>query len=158
MRTILRALPIAALVILAGSATAQSPAPPDPAVQERVGQDRSAPMPVIRETDPALTCAQIADEAARLSEQMGGAERAGLAGSLGGIARAGASMLIPGAGLVMAGADALTREDRERDAAATSAVQHRWYYLNGLHDGRDCRQTAAVEPAPLALPTSPLVD
>lgn len=164
MRTILLTLPAMALLALAGTAGGQSagsqstasqstgtPAPPDPADQERVDRDRSAPLPVIRETDAAMTCVQIGEEAAQLSQQMGGAENAGLMGSLGGIARAGASMLIPGAGLALAGADALTREDRDRDAAVDTAVRHRWYYLNGLHDGRDCRQSAtatASVPAP----------
>lgn len=158
MRTIFLALPAVALLALAGTAGAQSAgtaAPPDPAEQERVDRDRSAPLPVIRETDAALTCVQIGEEAAQLSQQMGGAENAGLIGSLGGIARAGASMLIPGAGLALAGADALTREDRERDAAVEAAVRYRWYYLNGLNDGRECRQTASVDSA---VPAEPVVN
>lgn len=155
MRTILLALPALALLASANAAGAQSAgtaAPPDPVEQEQVDRDRSAPLPVIRDTDATLTCVRIGEEAAQLSQQMGGAENAGLVGSLGGIARAGASMLIPGAGLVMAGADALTRGDRDRDAAADTAIRHRWYYLNGLYDGRACRQTAAVETAAPALP------
>lgn len=168
MRTILLALPAVALLALAGTAGAQStasqstasqstgtPAPPDPAEQQRVDRDRSAPLPVIRETDAALTCVQIGEEAAQLSQQMGGAENAGLMGSLGGIARAGASMLIPGAGLALAGADALTREDRERDAAVEAAVRYRWYYLNGLNDGRECRQTASVDSV---VPAEPVIN
>lgn len=151
MRTILHALPSLVLAVLATAATAQSTAPTAPPDQAGQARAEAGPAPVIRDGDAAMSCVQIADEAALLSQRMGGAPGGGVLGSLGGVARAGASMLIPGAGLVMAGADALTQDDRDRRTAEAAAVQHRWYYLNGLHDGRDCRQTAdagAAAPAP----------
>ncbi|TPW01466.1 MAG: hypothetical protein FD125_2570 [bacterium] len=109
---------------------------------------------VIRASDTALTCATIADEAARLSEAMGAEPRGGLFGRLGGVARAGASMMIPGAGLAIAGADALTAPERERKEAEAAAIQHRWYYLNGLYAGRDCMNAPAAAPA-AAAPAAP---
>jgi hypothetical protein len=110
---------------------------------------------VIRASDAALTCAAMADEAARLSEAMGAEPGGSLFGRLGGVARAGASMVIPGAGLVMAGTDALTAPERERKQAEAAAVQHRWYYLNGLYAGRDCMNAPAV--AAPSVPTTPPV-
>ncbi len=98
-----------------------------------------APIEIMRDTDTAMTCPQISEDAARLSEQMGGAPGGGFLSAIGGVAQAGAAMVIPGAGLVMAGADALTRPDRERKEAQASAVRHRWYYLNGLYAGQDCQ-------------------
>ena len=109
---------------------------------------------VIQASDASLTCAAMADEAARLSEAMGAEPGGGLFGRLGGVARAGASMVIPGAGLVMAGTDALTAPERERKAAEAAAAQHRWYYLNGLYAGRDCMNAPAVVPA-AAAPAAP---
>ena len=118
--------------------------------QEAAAPEPSGPIEIIRATDSALTCAAMADEAAQLSESMGGEPDGGLFSRLGGVARAGAGMVIPGAGLVMAGTDALTAPERERREAEAAAVRHRWYYLNGLYAGRDCMNAAAaaVPPAP----------
>jgi hypothetical protein len=108
----------------------------------------TGPVEIIRAADTALTCAAMAEEAARLSEAMGGEPDGGLFGRLGGVARAGASMMIPGAGLVMAGADVVTGPGRERRAAEAAATRDRWYYLNGLYAGRDCLTGAAAPPSP----------
>lgn len=115
---------------------------------------------VIQASDTSLTCAAMADEAARLSESMGGDPGGGLFSRLGGVARAGAAMVIPGAGLAIAGADALTAPERERKQAEAAAVQHRWYYLNGLYAGRDCMNASAAAPAsaaPAAPASAPVV-
>jgi hypothetical protein len=121
---------------------------------------QTGPAPVIRDTDGALTCAQMSEEAARLSAQMGGRGGEGVFGQIGGVAKAGAAMLIPGAGLLIAGADALTADERERQEAEALAVQNRWYYLNGLYAGHRCQaaaNAAATEaPAPVG-PTPPVV-
>ena len=112
----------------------------------------TGPIQVIRATDTAMTCAAMADEAARLSEAMGGEPDGGLFDRLGGVARAGASMMIPGAGLVIAGADAVTAPGRERKEAEAAAIRHRWYYLNGLYAGHDCMSGADATGSP---PPSP---
>lgn len=87
----------------------------------------------VRAGDERLTCRQIADEAATLSQRMGGTPTGG---PLGAVAKAGAAALIPGAGLLIAGADALTAEDRAR----READENRWHYLNGLYTARRCLQ------------------
>ncbi len=113
----------------------------------------SGPIEVIRATDTAMTCAAVSEEAARLSQAMGGEPDGGLFGQLAGVARAGAAMVIPGAGLAIAGADVLTGPGRERKAAEADAIRHRWYYLNGLYAGQRCQASAdAGGPTP-ATPT-----
>lgn len=111
-----------------------------------MAQEAEAPPPgpieIIRADDTAMTCAAVADEAAQLSEAMGGEPDGGLFGRLGGVARAGASMIIPGAGLAIAGADAIAAPGRERKEAEAAAVRHRWYYLNGLYAGQGCQAAA----------------
>ncbi len=95
------------------------------------GGDSALAASTTRAGDESLTCRQIADEAATLSQRMGGTPTGG---ALGQVARAGAAALIPGAGLVMAGADALTAEARAR----READENRWHYLNGLYTARRC--------------------
>lgn len=98
------------------------------------GADASAAT-VVRAGDANLTCRQIADEAATLSARMGGTPTGG---ALGGVAKAGAAALIPGAGLVMAGVDALNAPERAR----REVDENRWHYLNGLYTARRCQQNA----------------
>lgn len=131
MKSIPLALGLAAL-IAAPSALAQDNAPPE--------------LQVFRTSDSAMTCVQIADEAATLSQTFGN-ERPSVFGRFMGVARTGVAMVIPGAGLAMAGADALTAEERERKAAREAAVEQRWYYLNGLYTGQRCEQQAEAAPA-----------
>ena len=115
-----------------------------------MAQEGDPALVVFRPDDGALTCRQMADEAAALSAQMGGKGGSGVFGAtMGEVARSGAALLIPGAGLAMAGVDVLTREGRERREAHEAAVEHRWYYLNGLYAGRCDTQRATVHtPAP----------
>jgi hypothetical protein len=121
--------------------------------QAETRAEAGAPIEIIQTADTALTCPQIAETAAQLSQEMGGAPGGGLFGALGGVARAGAAMVIPGAGLVTAAADALTRPDRERKEAAALAVKHRWYYLNGLYAGLRCQAQAEAQTS--ATPATP---
>ena len=107
---------------------------------------------IFRAGDAAMTCRQISDEAAELSQQMSGSQGGGVFSSVVGIGRAGAAMLIPGAGLALAGADALTRPDQERRQARADAIEQRWYYLNGLYTGLKC---GMEPPAPAVVPTPP---
>lgn len=114
---------------------------------------------VFREADAAMTCAQIGDEAAQLSAAMGDATpQGGWLSSLGGMARQGATLLVPGGALAVAGVDAVRQPGRERNEAEQKAAQDRWYYLNGLHAGRGCREPAEVvevEAPVVAAPVAP---
>lgn len=94
---------------------------------------------VVQAGDANLSCTQIADEAAGLSERMGD-NTPGRLGAAVDVAKAGAALLIPGAGLVMAGADALTDGERRRREAEAQALRDRWNYLNGLYIAGDCMQ------------------
>jgi len=117
----------------------------------------AAPGTVVRAGDDTMTCRQMADEAAELSAGMG-TDRPGVFGVVGEVARSGAAMLVPGAGLAMAGADALTSSGREKREAKAAAGRDRWNYLNGLYAGRGCNapEQAAVEPAaPAVVPSGP---
>jgi hypothetical protein len=109
---------LSAVLLCAGCATPQASG--DAATVSRAG-------------DANLSCRQIADEAATLSARMGGTPTGG---PLGGVAKAGAAALIPGAGLVLAGVDALNAPARER----READENRWHYLNGLYTARNCLQ------------------
>ena len=127
------------------------------------GMAQSASATVVRDGDAALTCHQMADEAAVLSADMGDSG-GGLLGRFGEVARAGAAMVVPGAGLVLAGADAVTSSGRERREAKADASRDRWNYLNGLYAGKGCggaevaptptSDVSPPEPAPTATPVS----
>jgi len=110
-----------------------------------------APGTVVRAADTEMTCSQMADEAAMLSAGMG-ENGPGLLGRVSGVARAGASMLVPGVGLALAGADALASSGKDRKAAEVDAKRDRWNYLNGLYAGRGCNEAVSPSAAP---PTSP---
>ncbi|RZJ05831.1 MAG: hypothetical protein EON89_02550 [Brevundimonas sp.] len=148
MKTIIRALAFAACAV-------------SPALAQDAASDQ--PVEVMRAADLSLNCVQIADQASELSEIMGERANGGVFGRLGGVAKAGAAMVIPGAGLVTAAADALTQGDRDARLARERAVEQRWYYLSGLYTGRRCEplpETAAAAPAataatPPAVATTP---
>ena len=125
---------VAAALLCAGCAT-----PPQPSGAGADGTAGSGT--VVRTGDANLSCVQIADEAAGLSERMG-ANTPGRLGAAVDVAKAGAAMLIPGAGLVMAGAEALTEPERQRREAEAEALKNRWHYLNGLYIAGDCMQNA----------------
>jgi hypothetical protein len=128
-----------------------------PAFAQEVAEAPSPePLQIFRDGDAAMSCVQISDEAAALSQEFGG-EQGGVFSSVVNVGRAGASMLIPGAGLAIAGADVLTRPDRERREAREQALEQRWYYLNGLYTGLRCNQQQAVAPAPTLTPAPALV-
>ncbi|ADL02037.1 hypothetical protein [Brevundimonas subvibrioides] len=129
------------------------------AIGQEAGPAPDQPTAVMTAEDADLTCAAIGEEAAQLSQAMGGAPEGGLIRSVGSVARSGVAMLVPGAGLVMAGADAMTREDRERRAAEARSLAYRWYFLNGLAAGRDCMQSqeavAPTQPPAPRITTAP---
>lgn len=103
---------------------------------------QDAPGTVVRPGDGDMTCRQMADEGASLSAEMG-ESGPGLLGRVGGIARAGATLLMPVAGLAVAGADALTAPGKSRREAAADTRRDRWNYLNGLYAGRGCDESSA---------------
>ena len=108
----------------------------------------------VRPGDDALTCRQMADEAATLSASFG-EDSPGIFGRVAGVARAGAAALVPGAGLAIAGADAVTQPGRQSEERRDQAQRDRWNYLNGLYAGRDCdaemaHASTAAAPAPAA--------
>ncbi len=130
-------LVITAALCLAAPATAQDAPPTEPQAQ--------ATLQAIRADDPALTCIQLGDEAARLSQIMGREPEGSLFGRLGGVVKAGAAMLIPGAGLAIAGSDAVTQPGRDRAETADRVAENRWHYLNGLYAGRRCHEQAEAQ-------------
>lgn len=155
MRSLL--IPILTITLLSpGAALAQQAGAQETGAQAAGAQETG----VFRETDERLSCGRISDEAAQLGQAMGDATpEGGWLSSLGGIARSGAAMLLPGGGLAMAGVDAVRQPTRDRDQAEQAAVQNRWYYLNGLHIGRGCREQAqaparspAIQPGALPVP------
>ncbi len=120
-----------------------------PVLAQEAEAPPTGPIEIIRASDTAMTCAAVSEEAAQLSDAMGGEPDGGLFARLGGVARAGASMMIPGAGLAMAGVDVVTAPGRDRKEAEVSAIRHRWYYLNGLYAGQGCQAAAdAAGPTP----------
>ncbi|MDI1327275.1 MAG: hypothetical protein PSV23_10810 [Brevundimonas sp.] len=120
-----------------------------PAMAQEAAAPADGPIEIMRVSDTAMTCPQISEEAAKLSEELGGAPGNGFLSAVTGVAQAGAAILIPGAGLAIAGVDALTRPDRDRKEAEVAAVRHRWFYLNGLYAGQDCQALAdAAGPTP----------
>ncbi|HEX8470418.1 MAG TPA: hypothetical protein VF633_04845 [Brevundimonas sp.] len=121
---------------------------------------QDAPATVVRPGDDTLSCRQMADEGAALSADMG-ESGPGLLGRVGGIARAGAALLVPGAGLAVAGADALTSPAKNRREAEADTRRDRWNYLNGLYAGRGCDQgdarTSPVSQTPAVPPPASVV-
>ena len=142
-----------AIVVAVAAASGAAPALAQSADAEPV----VTPGRITQASDVALTCAQMADEAAALSARMGQEGEQSLFGMLGGVARSGAEMLIPGAGLVMAGTDAVTQPGREREDAEDAAIRYRWHFLNGMYLGRRCEPpgttpTVVLRPTPEAPP------
>lgn len=138
-------LVITAALCLAAPVAAQDAAPNEP----------EATLQAIRANDPTLTCIQLGDEAARLSQIMGREPEGSLFGRLGGVVRAGAAMLIPGAGLAIAGSDVVSQPGRDRAETADRVAENRWHYLNGLYAGRRCHEQAEEQVAASATPPAP---
>lgn len=134
---------IAAITVfggLAGSAGAQAPEAPPPVAGV-----------ISRADDLERSCEQLAAEAVGLSQRIGATAEPSLFGRLGGLARTGAQLL-PGGGLVVAGADVVTGPERERRDARAEAILHRWHYLNGMYLGRGCEPPPVTPHVTLAQP------
>ena len=137
MRYRLMAAPACALLLVAGTASAA----PQSAT-------------VVRQGDPELTCIQMSEEAAQLSARMGEGEGGGLLGRVGAVAKTGASMLVPGMGLAIAGADAVSAPGRERREAEAQTDRDRWNYLNGLYAGKNCNPEQTAEASAVSVGSS----
>ena len=93
---------------------------------------------IIRQSDQALSCAQIVAEGAEISQALGETREQSMFGRFGGVVKAGASMLVPGAGIAIAGVEAMGEDERQAALAEDLARMNRWYYLNGLYFGKGC--------------------
>ena len=130
------ALPLSlAFAAIAGTASAQD------AQVESAGA-------VMRASDAAFTCDQLVAEGLEISNALGANAEGSMFGRFGGVLRTGAALLVPGAGLVIAGADAMTQPERDARLAEDIARMNRWYYLSGLYMGRNCAADPARTPAP----------
>ena len=143
-------LTLAFAVSLAGACLAQDAVQQTPAREDSAGA-------VMRQTDSAFTCEQLVAEGAKISETLGGTgDDAPMFGKFDGVLRLGAALFVPGAGMVMAGADALAQPEQERKQAEDLARMGRWYYLSGLYIGRGCDQPQVqpVEVLPVERPAA----
>lgn len=93
---------------------------------------------VIRQSDQTMTCDQIVAAGAEISQALGETREQSMFGRFGGVVKAGASMLVPGAGLAIAGVEAMGEDERQAALAEDLARMNRWYYLNGLYFGKGC--------------------
>ncbi|MBX9576317.1 MAG: hypothetical protein K2X07_11840 [Caulobacteraceae bacterium] len=123
MRGLVLSLSLLAGLGLAGAASAQE--------VESAGA-------IIRQSDQSLTCEQIVAAGAEISQALGETREQSMFGRFGGVVKAGASMLVPGAGLAIAGMEAMGEDERQAALAENLARMNRWYYLNGLYFGKGC--------------------
>ncbi len=123
MRGLVLSLSLLAGLGLAGAASAQE--------VESAGA-------IIRQSDQSLTCEQIVAAGAEISQALGETREQSMFGRFGGVVKAGASMLVPGAGLAIAGMEAMGEDERQAALAEDLARMNRWYYLNGLYFGKGC--------------------
>lgn len=123
MRTLALSLTLFIGVSAAGAAAAQEP---------------PSAGAVIRQSDQSLTCEQIVAAGAEISQALGETREQSMFGRFGGVVKAGASMLVPGAGIAIAGVEAMGEDERQAALAEDLARMNRWYYLNGLYFGKGC--------------------
>lgn len=151
MKTVLLSVAIAALA--AGTASAQQ-------------------SQVILLGDTAMTCSDILISANEASEILGGAPEGGVFGSeyavnaatslaMQGALYSGAGRAIPGLGAVGGMLGRAARARQEQEEARRQIAERRWYYLNGLYQGRDCddvlrREAQAAQAAAQAAAYAPV--
>ena len=122
---------------------------------------------VILMGDTSMTCRDVIIAANEQSEILGGVPEAGLFGSeaainsmtslaMQGALRSGAADAIPGIGAVGGLFGRAARARAEQEEARRQVAERRWYYLNGLYQGRDCdnvlRREAEMAAAAVAMP------
>lgn len=122
---------------------------------------------VILMGDTAMNCREIIFAANEQSEILGGVPEAGLFASeaavntmtslaVEGALRSGAARAVPGIGAVGGLFGRAAREREEREAARRDIAERRWYYLNGLYQGRDCETSLRREAELAATPVDPV--
>lgn len=121
---------------------------------------------VILMGDTAMNCREIIFAANEQSEILGGVPEAGLFASeaavntmtslaVEGALRSGVARAVPGIGAVGGLFGRAAREREEREAARRDIAERRWYYLNGLYQGRDCETALRREAELAATPVDP---
>lgn len=131
------------------------------------GADAQMQSQVILMGDTSMTCRDVIIAANEQSEILGGVPEAGLFGSeaainsmtslaMQGALRSGAADAIPGIGAVGGLFGRAARARAEQEEARRQVAERRWYYLNGLYQGRDCdnvlRREAEMAAAAAAMP------
>ncbi|MEN0654267.1 hypothetical protein AAFF88_14610 [Hyphobacterium sp. WM6] len=126
---------------------------------------------VILMGDTSMSCRDVVLAANQQSEILGGVPEAGLFGSeaainsmtglaMQGALRSGAADAIPGIGAVGGLLGRAARARAEQEEARRQVAERRWYYLNGLYQGRDCdnvlRREAEQAAAAAAAETAPV--
>jgi len=99
---------------------------------------------IIRQSDQTMTCEQIIAAGAEISQALGETREQSMFGRFGGVVKASTSMLVPGAGLAIAGVEAMGEDERQAALAEDLARMNRWYYLNGLYFGKGCGTPATA--------------
>lgn len=120
--------------------------------------------------DSAMTCPEIVVAANEATDILGGAPEGGVFASeqainaatglaMQGALHSGVGRAIPGIGAVGGMLGRAAQRRREEEEARQVIAERRWYYLNGLYEGRDCdtvlrreaeaaAQASAAETAP----------
>lgn len=104
---------------------------------------------IIRVGDSSMTCPQIVQGANELAQTLGGAPEGGVFASEQAISAAtsvavqgalmsGAGRAVPGLGMLGSAMGAAARRESERREGERVLARQRWYYLNGLYEGRNC--------------------
>ncbi|HEY0051816.1 MAG TPA: hypothetical protein VGB49_00235 [Caulobacteraceae bacterium] len=154
------------LIIALAACCAASPAL---AQNEEVRQAAAADTSIIRPGDSTMSCPQIVATAQDLLRVLGPSDSGGngveMLGTAANVAVQGAILtgaaaasIAPGVGLVSELLTGPARREREQRAAEERLALQRWYYLNGLYEGRECQAPAAAQtgavtpPAPTPAP------
>lgn len=137
------------------------------AIVTAAGAEAQMQSQVILMGDTSMTCRDVIIAANEQSEILGGVPEAGLFGSeaainsmtslaMQGALRSGAADAIPGIGAVGGLFGRAARARAEQEEARRQVAERRWYYLNGLYQGRDCdnvlRREAEMAAAAAAMP------
>ncbi|MEE2566023.1 hypothetical protein [Hyphobacterium marinum] len=115
--------------------------------------------------DSAMSCSEIIVAATEATEILGGAPEGGVFSSeqaintatglaMQGAIHSGIGRAVPGIGAVGGLLGRAARARREEEEARQQVAERRWYYLNGLYEGRMCDDVLRQEAAAQALADS----